>query len=217
MPRGSVSTRPGRMRHNTIIKSGNNINIHYSSADGMNQYIFTQDYVAQNRKSTLGNGAEMRVFKNGERVAAMPYTPSNMPAGIKIIPSILVDDKYIVPLNMVSRDNPVQAVPVSANGGPDLVASVKGVTRDKSFQKGALLGAAAGALYGFAANKSVFVCTIVGMLGGGLCGKLFIGKKAKQDALKAKLKEALGDMRQIVTDPEREVQPTNSPNMTLRR
>jgi len=133
-------------------------------------YTFLQSYSAINRDR---NSNESKVFQQGTEAVGEPYVPAAANSQMRMVPSVLIEDKYIVPASYLKEEEKIITLPKSA----DIKATASSIKNNKGFRNGAIAGGVAGLGYALIRRKNLVLYTIIGLMGGATVGYLVTRKK----------------------------------------
>lgn len=128
-------------------------------------FVVLEEYLGRNNGQT-------NLFKKGETVVGYFVPP---PPNARVLP-LVNSNGYLIPASIL-REVPAIQVPKEK----DALKQTKVIVRNNSFKKGAILGLALGAGYGYFNNKSVIYSSFIGMLAGGALSYMLWGKKNDSD------------------------------------
>lgn len=144
--------------------------------DPIYRYRFLFSYDAVNKDPQQMQ--DKRTFKKGETAIGTRYFPKMSPTSkIKTVESVLMEGKYIIPMEAVEKLEQVKAtIPENEN----IISQAKNLKNSNGFKQGAVAGLIIGGAYSLTTGRSFLLYAIGGIILFGTLGHIIIKNNPQQ-------------------------------------
>ena len=137
------------------------------------------DYKSLNLEDEKQGKETYKIFSQNETVSGDEVNVEKVIGSGELIPSVIVDGKYIITKENVVEYSEAQKIANGSKFAPNekikniidkffqLKDKTTAVTKEKSYLNGAIVGGVVGIIAGIVLKKSLFVTSLIGLAGGG--------------------------------------------------